>query len=53
MASELLEFEDEDEANETSLLGHKKLVPPVSTASLEKKEGQYMASRFKKDPVKI
>ena len=41
MASELLEYEDDDEANETSVSAHKRSTPPQSLSSLEKKEGAH------------
>lgn len=39
MASELLEYEDDEEANENSLAGSKRGTPPNTVSSLEKKEG--------------
>jgi hypothetical protein len=38
MASELLEYEDEDEGNDHSNAGSKKTTPPSSIQSLEKRE---------------
>jgi hypothetical protein len=46
MASELLEFEDEDEVNDTSAVGSKRNTPPSSILSLEKKEN---SSKFKQE----
>lgn len=51
MASELLEYEDDDEANETSVSGHKRSTPPQSLAFLDKKEGAHQPSKFKPDPA--
>ena len=40
MASELLEFEEDDEgANDGSHVGSKRNTPPTTVTSLEKKEG--------------
>lgn len=36
MASELLEFDDDEEGNEESNTGSKRNVPPVSVSNLEK-----------------
>lgn len=49
MASELLEFEDDDEVNENSALGSKRHTPPQSIQSLERKE---QPSKFKPDTAK-
>jgi hypothetical protein len=49
MASELLEFEDDDEANENSTLGSKRHTPPQSVQSLERKE---VPSKFKQEHLK-
>lgn len=48
MASELLEFEDDDEGNshENSLTGSKRAAS-TTVSSLEKKDGQHMPSKFK------
>lgn len=40
MASELLEYEDDDDANDNSGVGHKR-APAVSTQQLEKKDSQF------------
>lgn len=46
MASELLEFEDDDEGNDTSLPASKRTTPPSSVSNLEKKEN-VSVSKFK------
>lgn len=38
MASELLEYEDEEDANDNSVAGNKRQTPPVPINALEKKE---------------
>lgn len=50
MASELLEFEDDDEVNETSTVGSKRNTPPQSVSTLERKE---QPSKFKPDHLKL
>lgn len=51
MASELLEYEDDEEVNENSLAGSKRGTPPTTVNSLEKKEG-IQPSKFKIDSGK-
>lgn len=48
MASELLEFEDDEEGNshENSLTGSKRMAT-TSVSSLEKKDGSHLPSKFK------
>lgn len=48
MASELLEFEDDDDVNESSSVGLKRPASPSTVLSTEKKD-PYSASQFKKD----
>lgn len=50
MPNEMIEFDEEDEVNE-STLGSKRNTPPVSIAQLEKKEG-HQNSKFKNDSGK-
>ncbi len=38
MASELLEYEDDEEVNDNSLAGSRRATPPSSVQALEKKE---------------
>lgn len=50
MASELLIYEDGDEeANETSMTGHKRATPPQPIHVLEKKESTTSAHKPKND----
>lgn len=49
MASELLEYEDDDEVNETSGVGSKR-GPTVPTAVLEKKDSSFKRETLTKQP---
>lgn len=51
MASELLEFEDDEDANDGSNVGSKRVTPSMNTNSLDKKEGP-LSSKFKNDFAK-
>jgi len=51
MASELLEFDDDEDGNEESNTGSKRNTPPVTVSSLEK-GANLPPSKFKPDPSK-
>jgi len=46
MASELLEYEDDDDVNEESNIGQKRATPPTSVSNLEKKELNFVSSKM-------
>lgn len=48
MASELLEYEDDEDVNDNSVTGNKRSTPPIPINSLEKKES-IQPSKFKTD----
>jgi hypothetical protein len=41
MASELLEYEDDDENEGSSFIAQKRTTPPLSVSSLEKRESSH------------